>query len=105
MGSSSFQAGALDCSCSGRSGACHLLFYHVVSPNAGVRHVMVLFPLLSVIAVTGCAYLWQAQGRRHVWGRFTLAVLLLWQCLSRLNAHPDYIAYFNGLAGRNPDGY
>ncbi len=73
-----------------------------VKYNAGVRHVMVLFPLLSVIAGTGCAYLWQAQGKRRVWGRCALAVLLLWQCLSSLNAHPDYIAYFNELAGRNP---
>jgi len=29
-------------------------------------------------------------------------VLLLWQCISSLNAHPDYIAYFNELAGRDP---
>lgn len=29
-------------------------------------------------------------------------MLLLWQCISRLNAHPDYIAYFNELAGRDP---
>ena len=29
-------------------------------------------------------------------------MLLLWQCISSLNAHPDYIAYFNELAGRDP---
>jgi hypothetical protein len=43
-----------------------------------------------------CLAAWQ------VWGRSTLAALLLWQCISSFSAAPDYIAYFNGLAGRDP---
>lgn len=73
-----------------------------VKYNAGVRHVMVVFPLLAVMAGCGCGFLWQAQGKWRWWGRSTLAVLLLWQCFSSLRAHPDYIAYFNELAGRDP---
>ena len=73
-----------------------------VKYNAGVRHVMVVFPLLAVMAGCGCGFLWQTEGKWRRWGRSTLAALLLWQCLASLRAHPDYIAYFNELAGRDP---
>jgi 4-amino-4-deoxy-L-arabinose transferase-like glycosyltransferase len=73
-----------------------------VKYNAGVRHVMVVFPLLAVVAGCGCGFLWRLPGRWQVWGRSTLAALLLWQCVSSLKAAPDYIAYFNELAGRDP---
>ena len=73
-----------------------------VKYNAGARHVMVVFPLLAVVAGCACSFLWQSPGRWRPWGRSVLLVLLLWQCISSLNAHPDYIAYFNELAGRDP---
>jgi hypothetical protein len=31
-----------------------------------------------------------------------LTTLLLWQCLSGLKAHTDYIAFFNEVAGQDP---
>ena len=71
-----------------------------VKYDAGVRHVLVVFPLLAVIAGCGCAFLWQAKWRW--WSRSALLILLLWQCISSLSAHPDYISYFNELAGRDP---
>ena len=73
-----------------------------VKYNAGIRHVMVVFPLLAVVAGCACGFLWQSPGRWRLLGRSTLVVLLLWQCIASLNAHPDYIAYFNELAGRDP---
>ena len=73
-----------------------------VKYNAGVRHVMVIFPLLAVIAGCGCNFLWRLPGKFRVWGRGALVVLLLWQCVSSLKAAPDYIAYFNELASRDP---
>ena len=73
-----------------------------VKYNAGVRHVMVIFPLLAVIAGCGCNFLWRSPGKLRVWGRGAVVVLLLWQCVSSLKAAPDYIAYFNELAGRDP---
>ena len=73
-----------------------------VKYNAGVRHVMVIFPLLAVIAGCGCNFLWRSPGKLRVWARGALVVLLLWQCVSSLKAAPDYIAYFNELAGRDP---
>jgi hypothetical protein len=73
-----------------------------VQYNTGVRHVMVVFPLLAVIAGCGCGFLWRLPGRWRVGGRSALAALLLWQCVSSLKAAPDYISYFNELAGRDP---
>ncbi len=73
-----------------------------VKYNAGVRHVMVVFPLLAVTAGCGCSFLWRAPEKWRMGGRAALLGLLLWQCISSLNAHPDYIAYFNELAGRDP---
>ena len=73
-----------------------------VKYNAGTRHVMVIFPLLAVIAGCGCGFLWNAPEHRRIVARSALAVLLLWQGVSSFGAAPDYIAYFNELAGRDP---
>lgn len=79
-----------------------LLVAMPVKYNAGVRHVMVVFPLLAVIAGAGAAWLWQLAGNRRVWGRLAAIVLLLWQVSSSLSAGTDFISYFNELAGRDP---
>lgn len=68
----------------------------------GVRHVLVLFPLLAVVATAGAAWLWQRKHRIRFVTRALLVGLLVWQCVASLRAHPDYIAYFNQLAGHTP---
>jgi hypothetical protein len=73
-----------------------------VKYNAGVRHVLVIFPLLAVVAGCGSAYLWQRTGKWRFWGRLVLAGLLICQAASSLSAGTDYIAYFNQPAGRDP---
>ena len=73
-----------------------------VKYNAGVRHVMVVFPLMAVIAGGGCKFLWQSRVRWQWTGRSVLVALLLWQAVSTLRAGPDYVAYFNELAGHDP---
>ncbi len=73
-----------------------------VKYNAGMRHVMVVFPLMAVTAGCGCGYLWGLPERWRTWGRGVLVMLLLWQGVSSLRAAPDYIASFNELAGRDP---
>src|SRR6202044_3917194 len=35
--------------------------------------------------------------------RLALAVLLVWMAVSSLKIHPDYLAYFNELAGSHPE--
>jgi 4-amino-4-deoxy-L-arabinose transferase-like glycosyltransferase len=99
--------------------ACALAILLVTMPvkiNYGVRHVLVVFPLLAIVAGHGCAYLWDLKpgngrsgdarglwrGCRRVWRRAALVALLLWQCVSTVRASGDYIAYFNEFAGSDP---
>ena len=84
--------------------ACVLAVFVATLPvhvNYGVRHVLVLFPLLAILAGEGCSVLWQARTWRAA-ARFSLAGLLAWQCISTARASGDYIAYFNELAGADP---
>jgi 4-amino-4-deoxy-L-arabinose transferase-like glycosyltransferase len=73
-----------------------------VKYNVGVRHVLVLLPLLAVIAGAGAAYLIALQGKSRVLGHAALAGLLLWLGAASLLASGDYIAYFNEIAGHDP---
>jgi len=69
--------------------------------NIGVRHVMVVYPLLAMLAaVTLLAALrrWQVQLSRAV-----VLVLLCWQAVILIRAYPDNLAYFNELAGNHPE--
>lgn len=85
--------------------ACALAILIVTLPvkiNYGIRHVLVVFPLMSIVAGYGCSYLWHLRGRQRLWGRSALAVLLLWQGVSTVRAGSDLIAYFNEFAGKDP---
>ena len=73
-----------------------------VSYDAGLRHVLIVFPLLAVVGGFGAAHLWQLPGRARFGGRALLAALLLCQGLTSFAARSDYIAYFNPLAGKDP---
>ncbi|HYL36586.1 MAG TPA: glycosyltransferase family 39 protein [Bryobacteraceae bacterium] len=70
--------------------------------NIGIRHILPMFPFLAIITAAGAMWL-AAQGRTKTWARWTLAVALGWLCASSLAAHPDYLAYFNALAGDHPE--
>lgn len=74
----------------------------VVNTYVGVRHVMVVFPLLSIVAGDGGSYLWRSRRSLHGMPAFVLATLLIWQGVSSFRARRDFIAYFNELAGRDP---
>ena len=73
-----------------------------VKYNVGVRHVMVVFPLLAVVAGCGCAQLWRARKNWHFAPGILLLALLTWQGISTLRSRHDYIAYFNELGGQDP---
>lgn len=70
--------------------------------NIGLRHILPLFPFLALLAAGGVLWLLErpATAVRNQW---VLAGLLLWTGVSSLAAHPDYLAYFNALAGSNPE--
>jgi hypothetical protein len=70
--------------------------------NIGVRHVLPMYPFLAIAAAMGVVGLWRAQRARPA--ARALAVLLIgWQLASSAAAHPDYLAWFNELAGRHPE--
>jgi len=70
--------------------------------NLGVRHILPIYLGLSIVAAAGANALinrrpsWQPAG----WIGLTLLISLT---TSSLLAHPDYIAYFNVLAGPHPE--
>jgi hypothetical protein len=75
--------------------------------NIGVRHVMVLYPLLALGAAYAVTAAWSAtvamtQPGARVALHTGLAALLLWQA-GTLLVWPDYLAYFNVLAGAHPE--
>ncbi len=70
--------------------------------NIGIRHILPAFPFLAVIAAAGAMWLAEA-GRTQSWARWTLAAALLWLCATSIAAHPDYLPYFNALAGDHPE--
>lgn len=70
--------------------------------NIGLRHILPAFPFLAVIASAGALWLVR-QGREQGWARWTAGLTLGWLTISSLAAHPDYLPYFNALAGDHPE--
>jgi hypothetical protein len=69
--------------------------------NIGVRHVLIAYPLLAMGA--GCAVCAAWQQWRAPLARAVLVALVLWQIATLAYAYPDYLAYFNALAGDHPE--
>jgi len=70
--------------------------------DLGVRLILPIYPLLAVVAGFAAGRLWTLPQHKAL-GRAAVVVLVGWQLLSSARAHPDYLAYFNELAGRHPD--
>jgi hypothetical protein len=79
--------------------------------DIGVRHVMPAFAFLSMLAAVGAIRLWNwrppvavSAGMRVSRWAAPMGVLVLWTWFiaSSARAHPDYISYFNELAGSHP---
>jgi hypothetical protein len=67
------------------------------------RSVLSVYPFLAVLAGYGGMFLWTME-KSWLWpGRIGLAILLAWLLVSTTWIHPDYVAYFNELAGRHPE--
>ncbi len=70
--------------------------------NIGLRHVLPMYPFLAIVAGMGVVALWRARLARPA--ARALAILLVgWQLAMSAAAHPDYLAYFNELAGSHPE--
>src|SRR5262249_20349793 len=61
--------------------------------NLGVRHILAVYPMFSVLAGFGIAQLTSSRQRR-VWV-VAGSLLLAWAVVDSIIVHPDYLAYFN----------
>jgi hypothetical protein len=84
------------------AGATILLVNLPTSLNIGVRYMLPLYPMLALTGGAGAVYLIR---RRQRWARAVAVALMLWMAVSGWAAHPDYLAYFNELAGSQPERY
>jgi hypothetical protein len=70
--------------------------------NIGLRHLLPIYPFLAITAGIGVVSLTRAGSARLA--RASLAVTLVgWQLVASFRSHPDYLAYFNELAGGHPE--
>jgi len=69
--------------------------------NIGVRHILPIYPLLSILAGRAAILLWQRY--RSALGRLAVGLLFFWQAGTGIVAHPDYLPYFNKLGGDHPE--
>lgn len=69
--------------------------------NVGVRHVLVVYPSMAIVAAFAACELWRAK--RNLLGRGAVAMLLGWLVIGTSRAHPDYLAWFNEIAGPHPE--
>lgn len=70
------------------------------SINIGVRHILAIYAPLSIAAAYGVTEIWRRS--TDAFARVTVAALLLWLFVGVAADHPDYLAWFNELAGPNP---
>jgi hypothetical protein len=67
--------------------------------NIGVRYALPLYPMMALTAAIGAIWLI----RRGRLGIIVAACLMLWTAISSFAAHPEYLAYFNEIAGTRPE--
>jgi len=71
--------------------------------NIGVRHVLQLYPLLAVYASVGFGELWGEAAPGWTPKRLAALGLGVWLFSAAYFAHPDYLPWFNALAGKHPE--
>jgi hypothetical protein len=69
--------------------------------DAGVRHILPIYPPLAVLGGYGAAELVKRGSRR--WMIAAGMLLVVWVAADSIVAHPDYMAYFNPLASAHPE--
>jgi len=70
--------------------------------HLGVRHILAVYPLLSIAAGFGAVSLWHNAAHPR-WARAATILLLGWMIATSVRAHPDYLPYFNELPGGHPE--
>jgi hypothetical protein len=75
------------------------LFSHI---NIGIRHVLPLYAGFVLVAAVGAVRLIELADARR-WAGWLAILLFVWYGASSLWSHPDYLPYFNALAGSHPE--
>jgi hypothetical protein len=70
----------------------------------GHRHLLPLYPFLFVVAGRAVSVLARRPAQARA-GALALGALCAWYALGTLRLHPDYLAYFNELAGGPGSGW
>jgi len=83
-------------------GALTFVLFSLSRTQLGQRYVLVIFPLIFVFLGGLAARGWSAMRPAL---RAAVAVCLAWYAVDSLHAYPDYLTYFNPLAGGPDAGY
>jgi hypothetical protein len=70
--------------------------------NIGVRYVLPVYSLFAIVGAVGACQLWKVSKPKYA-GMMITIILLVWHLTSSFRTHPDYLAYFNELAGQHPE--
>jgi tetratricopeptide (TPR) repeat protein len=70
--------------------------------NIGLRHILPVYPFLFVLCGGVAVWLWET---RRLTLRGGLVILAAWHFLSAVRIFPDYLAFFNELAGGARNGH
>jgi hypothetical protein len=70
--------------------------------SIGLRHILAVYPLLAIVSGYAVCWLWRCNVRRGAC-RVLAAAAVLGVVASSVLAHPNYLAYFNILASRQPE--
>ncbi len=79
-----------------------LAFSMTSNINLGVRHILPVYVGFSIVAAAGAQRL-LVLARSVKWTGWALGGLLLWMVVTSSLSHPDYLPYFNMLAGSHPE--
>ena len=73
--------------------------------DLGIRLILSVYPFLAVLAARGTLFAWRGAGTRAsvMVRRVAVALLLATTIAIPVSAWPDYLAYFNPVAGARPE--
>ena len=69
--------------------------------NIGLRHALAVYPFMAVVAACGALDLW--RWGRHRLGAVAVGALVAWQVVDTIRAAPDFLPWFNEVAGSAPE--
>jgi 4-amino-4-deoxy-L-arabinose transferase-like glycosyltransferase len=68
----------------------------------GTRHLLSIYFGFAILAAAA-AWDWLGRATERKWAAWLAAALVVWLAASGAVNHPDYLAYFNELAGSRPE--